>query len=322
MLKTNTEWVVADWRAELAAWDRQAGRSGNTLAAHQNDMAVWCQWYEEETGEVFLPENLNGFDLRRFRQWSLEVQGVKPATWNRRLATLRCAAECFRKMGVDVASDLFDGILPAEEQQRPAEWLGGGDFERLGRWLESSAMDPYEDRTAARRVRALRDRAICAVMLYAGLREMEVANLQMADLALTERRGMVTVRRGKGDKRRQVPVADVGLRKILRRWLEARGDGDGYLFPNETGGRLSERSIQELVGKIGERCGVDDLRAHRLRHTFGKRMADAGVALQTIAALMGHSSLEVTRRYVQPGEEDLVEAVELVSLGKHGRKNG
>jgi integrase/recombinase XerC len=95
---------------------------------------------------------------------------------------------------------------------------------------------------------------------------------------------------------------------------------DEYVFPSDAGGRLSERSIQERISEIGARCGIDDLRAHRLRHTFCKRLADAGVAIQVIAKLAGHSSIEVTRRYVEPGEEDLASAVSLMRQGKMATK--
>jgi integrase/recombinase XerC len=50
-----------------------------------------------------------------------------------------------------------------------------------------------------------------------------------------------------------------------------------------------------------------------LRHAFGKNLADAGVGLERIAALMGHENLETTRRYVTPSAGDLAAAVEQVA---------
>jgi integrase len=53
-----------------------------------------------------------------------------------------------------------------------------------------------------------------------------------------------------------------------------------------------------------------------LRHTFCKNLADKGVRLEMIAALAGHESLETTRRYVEPGQEDLAAAVERLAGGE------
>jgi len=50
-----------------------------------------------------------------------------------------------------------------------------------------------------------------------------------------------------------------------------------------------------------------------LRHTFGKALVDQGVPLDRVATLMGHSNLNVTRRYTTPSERDLEQAVELLS---------
>jgi len=52
-----------------------------------------------------------------------------------------------------------------------------------------------------------------------------------------------------------------------------------------------------------------DLSAHILRHTFAKNLVDAGVTLEKVASLLGHSSLDTTRVYTTPGKSDLEKAV-------------
>ncbi len=311
--------TALDWMGGFQGWLRGLGRSENTVAAYGQDMQAWADWFEQATGYAFQPELLNSFDLARFRQWCLEVRKISPATWNRRLATLMVFCKWSRrKLGLSMPEDLFEGVVKAEEQQNAPDWLTDGEFERVGRYVESTALDPYETRTAARQVRAMRDRALAAAMVYAGLREMEVADLTWETVKLGERSGSITVLRGKGSKKRVVPVSGALLR-ILRRWC-GRVLSE-YVFPNETGGRLNERTIQERVHELGTKAGVEDLRPHRLRHTFAKRMADAGVGLEKIAELMGHENINVTRIYTKPGLEDLQEAVEKVALGKMAKRS-
>lgn len=308
----------ADWMGGFLAWLEGQGRSENTREAYAQDMKGFAEWFVTASGSEFGPELLNSFDLGRYRQWSLDVRQVAPATWNRRLATLMVFCKWTRrKLKLAMPDDLFEGILQAAEQTSAPEWLTDAEFERLGRYVESTALDPHEARTSARQVRAGRDRALAAVMVYAGLREMEAADLCCGSVRLGERCGMITVLQGKGGKKREVPVSGP-LLKILRRWALACGPRalEAHFFPNDAGGRLSERSIQERLHQLGERAGVADLRPHRLRHTFAKRMTDAGVGLERVAELMGHEDLNTTRQYVRPGAEDLQDAVDLVALGK------
>jgi integrase len=308
--------VSTDWRAEFRAWDVRKGGSANTVESHQCDLNVWCKWFVEATGYEFTPELLNSFDLGRFRQWSLDVAGVRPATWNRRLATLRVLTQWMKeKTEIRVAEDLFDGITMKDEVALPPEWLTDIEFSKLGRWIESVN---YEGNTVLRQLRALRARTMTGIMVYAGLREAEVANLLVSDVTLGERKVWITVRKGKGDKAREVPVG-TALLKVLRRWMDA-AKPTGFLFEVDGGG-ISERAMQEQMQETGALLGIADFRAHRLRHTFCKRLADASVPLDKIASLAGHASMEVTRRYTQPGREDLEGVVDLVTMGKMAKRS-
>ena len=75
--------------------------------------------------------------------------------------------------------------------------------------LAPRALDESEQRKllrAVERLPSVRDRAIVTIMLYTGLRLSELAALTVTDVAVTARKGMVTVRSGKGDRYRTVPL--------------------------------------------------------------------------------------------------------------------
>ena len=73
-----------------------------------------------------------------------------------------------------------------------------------------------------------------------------------------------------------------------------------YPFP-----KLAETRVED----IARRSGIA-VTPHVLRHTFAKRLVDAGVGLEKVAELLGHASIETTRIYTMPGEQDLLRAVE------------
>ena len=61
-----------------------------------------------------------------------------------------------------------------------------------------------------------------------------------------------------------------------------------------------EHEVYERMQAIGERCGVEDCRPHRLRDTFAVRMLLRGVALENVSRLLGHSSIGITEKYYAP----------------------
>ena len=72
-------------------------------------------------------------------------------------------------------------------------------------------------------------------------------------------------------------------------------------------------------GRLAKYAGnpkIEDISPHLLRHTWCKYLADSGARLEVIAALAGHESLETTRRYVEPGQDDLAAAVDRLAGGQ------
>ena len=95
-------------------------------------------------------------------------------------------------------------------------------------------------------------------------------------------------------------------------------DGDGALFVGRQGGRLTARSIDRVVRKIGALAGLD-LSAHVLRHTCVTNLVRAGNDLVLVAELAGHRRLETTRRYSLPSEADRQAAMEALELEEERR---
>ena len=59
---------------------------------------------------------------------------------------------------------------------------------------------------------------------------------------------------------------------------------------------------------------LEEVTPHTLRHTFGKNLVDAGVPLDRVASLLGHESVDTTRIYTTPSEQDLQREVEKVAM--------
>jgi len=158
-----------------------------------------------------------------------------------------------------------------------------------------------------------RDTAIALVVFYTGIRLAECAALNVDDVVISARRGAVIVRAGKGDAYREVPL-NTEVRQALSRWLAERAGAHPdspteALFLNRSGGRLSARSIHEVLARLATEAGVQ-LSARILRHTCLTGLVRAGNDLVMVAEIAGHRRLETTRRYSLPSTADREAAME------------
>lgn len=152
-----------------------------------------------------------------------------------------------------------------------------------------------------------RDLVILMLMLYAGLRLVEVAKLKRSSVDLVSRHLQVI---GKGDKERIIPLHP-DLHEVLEDWLLRRDcNPDEPLFPGYCGGALRRRAIADVISKAGwEAALLRRLSPHILRHTFATRLLRRGVNLRFIQELLGHASVATTQIYTEVVSADLVNAV-------------
>jgi len=143
-----------------------------------------------------------------------------------------------------------------------------------------------------------RDKAILGLFIDTGIRVSELASLHLGDLDLD--RGRIKVN-GKGAKERFVFCGNK-CRRLLWRYVnterpDIRSD---RLFINSHGEPLKSRGVLEMMRRCGKRAGITGVRCspHTLRHTFAKRFLLNGGDVFTLQQMLGHSSLEMVRRYL------------------------
>ncbi|MEO3812263.1 site-specific integrase [Sphaerisporangium sp. B11E5] len=172
-----------------------------------------------------------------------------------------------------------------------------------------------------------RDKALALLPYYAGLRLSEVVGLDLADVRLSARGGELRIR-GEGrdaGKIRLLPVHP-DLHQALAGWLRARAGWKGAgthaaVFLNHRGGRLSDRAARDIITGFGDAIGFKDDPAapfspHVLRHTFATQLIRGGKDPILVAELLGHDSLDTTRRYALPPEADKAAALDALITGR------
>lgn len=288
-----------DWRSEFRAHLVAHGRSGNTVAAYDGDIDGYARYFEQANGRPFTPAELCAPDLREYRNHVLQVEQASPSTWNRKRASLKVFALWCQAQGL-IQGDPMQGVDPVEVKDLPPYWLNASDFRALRRQMDVAV---NAARTPIKRAQAIRNRAMAALILYAGVRPGEVVNLAVSDLLVRERSGAVKIRAGKGQKWAEIPLGDEA-RKAISAWLDIHPGGDA-LFG------ITCRQLERELNKLAKGAGIEEFHAHRLRHTFVRRLLiDKGQPAHRVQDLARHASFRTTKRYAQDGWDDLAAAVE------------
>ncbi len=177
--------------------------------------------------------------------------------------------------------------------------------------LACQAMNAYDrqnDRyTPGRRPTALRDVAILVILVDAGLRVSELCDLLVQDYE--RKQGRLVVEHGKGDKQRAVFLGN-SAQRALWKYLTARGAvlPADPLLASASGQPLDGAGVRKLIVRCGQRAGVAGATPHRFRHTFAINYLRNGGNLFALQAMLGHSSLEMVKRYARLAELDLADA--------------
>ena len=278
-----------------------AGKSPHTVKAYTRDLRIFAKWFATTNGKALTPEALTPIDAREYRSHLLTVKNYKPATVNRKLASLSAFCSWAKEAGL-IPDNPIEGISQVEEVKPAPKWLDKNEQYALLRAVQQGNKP--------------RDVALVTLMINTGLRVSEVAQLRVGDVDTSPRKGAVTVRGGKGGKFRTVPL-NVDARKTIQAYLEERPKKEGRepLFVGQRGEALQSPGIYYLINRYAYGARLEDVTPHTLRHTFGKNLVDSGVSLDRVAQLLGHESVDTTRIYTTPSEQDLQREVEKIALG-------
>ncbi|KNY27580.1 tyrosine-type recombinase/integrase [Pseudobacteroides cellulosolvens] len=292
---------------EYILWLKTDGKSKKTVNEYPMILQKLMKWYEETEGNEFQPDKVTTLHIHEFVTFLDKIVNYEPAYINKILASLKT----FYKYALEKGLVIYNPMLKVKmkrtmKQYAAPKWLSKQEASKFFHAIEQEKNEKQK----------ARDMAVCRLMAGAGLRVHEVSDLNISDICIEKRKESVTVRRGKGGKFRIVPLnSDVveSLESFMKYRENTNMNSHEPLFLSERNTRLSDRTIRHLVTKYAYSSKLDDVSPHTLRHTFCKNLADQGYGLQIIAQLAGHESLETTRRYTQPGNNDLRRAVQTIS---------
>ncbi|MCC2641295.1 MAG: putative Integrase [Nitrospira sp.] len=233
------------------------------------------------------PKHIVAYKNKRY------ADGVKPATINRELSTLKKAFNLARREWEWCSDNPVCRVSMEREDNTRDRWL---TLEEEHRLLQAAL--PW-----------LRELLVFAI--HTGMRMGEIVSLTWAGVDLTRR--SVTVFRSKNGERRTIPANQTVL-GLLGEKYAIRQTASDLVFRSQTGTRLDGSNIRRCLNSALKTAKIHDLHFHDLRHTFATRMVQAGVDLYKVQRLLGHKSPVMTQRYAHHYPESLRDGVEVLDV--------
>jgi len=144
-----------------------------------------------------------------------------------------------------------------------------------------------------------RDKALFLLLLRTGMRIGELLDLQVYDVDLQERK--ILIHTGEKNSRGRIVYFSDDARDALTEWLKKRSPIKEYLFYSAQKHNLSYAAVRNRFNKYLEKAGLarKGYTIHQLRHTFATELLNAGMRIECLQVLLGHSNLEMTKRYAR-----------------------
>lgn len=282
------------------------GYSPNTIKCYLSDVQTFLLFLIEKEETFVSLEQVKSKTIQEFLRKT--QKGKAKTTRNRRLMALRTFFKSLVKAEELSANPALDVDLAKIEKNPIPTYLNDEELLLL---FKNIKRDQHY----------IRNKCILMLMSLAGLRVIEIHNLNTTDLIRDEHEPGIQVL-GKGYKARYIPLPHSLYDLLLdyeRMYRPIPKPGhENAFFLSKRGERISRRRIQMIAEETFDAIKrLPDfhylknkkLSAHKLRHTFGTRLVRYGVDLVTVQELMGHTNLNTTQIYTHVNDKQKQEAM-------------
>lgn len=249
------------------------GLSKKTLYNYSLELNKFSQFFHKPISTI------NSMDIRMYMAAMSEKRSE--STTNTKMTVIRDFFQWLQNEEY-ITANPTKKIKPVKEPETKREPLTDEEVEILRESLED-----------------IREKAIFEFLLSTGCRVDEIVKIKISEVDWSRMTLKVT---GKGNKERRVYFNE-RTKIILKKYLKTRKGDSEYLFCGTRGkcGKLGTRAVQVLMAKIGKRVDIH-IYPHLMRHTFATRALNAGMALEIVQALLGHSNVGTTQIYAKVKE--------------------
>jgi integrase len=294
--------VPVKWRAVHAAAPRLAATMlayvaqievslrPSTARAVDTDLRIFARFLVDHDPALAGVADVERSHIEAFKLWQRALPGVsgplKVATFRRRLGQLRTFFLRITEWGWDDAPmrvPIFFGDVPKRDEPLP-RFL---DDARFAQFMRALAAEPRIQRRVA-----------IELLARTGMRVGELCGLEADAVTLIGDAHWLRIPLGKLHNDRYVPLHP-HLVDLLDTYRRIHGiHPHGRLLSGQQG-PLNRYAVQRWITAIATKAGIGHVHPHQLRHSLATQAINRGMSMEAIAALLGHRSMDMTRRYAQ-----------------------
>jgi len=269
-------------------------------------------------------DEINTWAVEKWRGERLK-DGIKPATVNRDITTLKAALSKAVDWDVIDKNPLAKLRRVKTDNQGKVRYLNPEEEKRLRAALDTREERIRNERASANEWRAARGyelyrdligqalvdhlKPLVLLALNTGMRRGELFQLCWENVSFSK--GTLTIEGAdaKSGRTRHIPLNKDAL-QVLKDWRGDNKKPTGLVFPSHTGKPLD--NVKKAWENLLFDAKIKNFRWHDMRHHFASKLVMAGVDLNTVRELLGHSDYTMTLRYAHLAPEHKKEAVERI----------
>jgi integrase len=263
----------------------------STIRATDTDLRIFAGFLIGHDPALSCVADIDRSHVEAFKIWQHAQPGnagkpFKATSFRRRIGSLRMFFIRIDEWDWDDAParvPIFFGDVPKRDETLP-KFLDDGDFAKFMRVL---AREP-----------ALFRRLAVELLARTGMRVGELCDLEDDAVTIMDSEAWLRIPVGKLHNDRYVPLHP-HLVELIAEYRASDGPFTPGRLLSGTEGPLNRYAVDRWIKRIGRRAGIGHVHPHRLRHTFATQAINRGMTIDVIAALLGHRSLDMTRRYAQ-----------------------
>jgi integrase/recombinase XerD len=277
MTKDQLSALLGSWEIHLRA-ERKSPQTVKIYADGMRSFLHWC-------ARAGIDPALDRPTVNKFVAAMLDEGAAAATARSRQLAVRRFSAWLADES--EISRDELLGLKPPALDKVNVPKLSGAELAALLKACQGKA---FMDR---------RDEAIVRLAIETAARAEEILAMEVSDIDL--RKGLATIRRGKGGRGRRTPFGPQtgqALDRYMRLRRAHRLTGTPALWLGDRGKEFAYHGLRNALGRRADAAGIDGFHIHRLRHTAASRWLDAGGSEGGLMAVAGWRSRDMLDRYV------------------------
>ncbi|MEQ6391237.1 tyrosine-type recombinase/integrase [Bacillaceae bacterium S4-13-58] len=272
------------------------GLSERTLKDHQSPFKYFDSYREENFPSLILGKDISKEVIRDYIFYMSITKGLSPVTVNIRLRSLKC----FFKFLYDENHIPINPTERIKLMKTPEDTIPAFSKEQITQILLQPDQQSYA---------GFRDYVLMMTFLDTGIRCKEVLGLETMHFNEMNKTITIPAYLAKNRKERTLPLSSktTKLFKTLTQETRALEEREDFIFLSNYGSQLDGSGIRERIRIYGKKAGITNVRVspHTFRHTFTKFYILNGGDPFTLQRILGHSTMNMVRKYVQMNGEDI-----------------